>query len=232
MILTCVLTMPCLLTTSPMINWHKERPISSVHLLLDSTWVPTQRWGNWVRVAEVRWRRLALRCLVRVNRASWQIVLDSWQQASSRIAQTEGTHLRELLVRRANQVGLNGIVRQEAWGMRRHHELLPLGCSDRSQRGKGQDERKEERDCHDQPEGRTNCRGCQNQGERGRCLSKMRPRTSRVQHRFGTDPALPWMESRRNTVYVDQCVPQRSRRPWRVEEYQPYRRWKFSEWFW
>ena len=33
-------------------------------------------------------------------------------------------------------------------------------------------------------------------------------------------------------MYVDQSVPQRGRRPWRVEGYQPYRRWKFSEWFW
>ena len=40
------------------------------------------------------------------------------------------------------------------------------------------------------------------------------------------------MESRRNTVYVDQSVPRRSCRPWRVEEYQPCRRWNFSEWFW
>ena len=47
--------------------------------------------------AEVRWRRLALRFLVDVTRASWQIVLDS------RIAQTECTHLPELLVHRAKQ---------------------------------------------------------------------------------------------------------------------------------
>ena len=103
MILTFVLTVPCRLTSSPMINWLKERPISSVHLLLDSTWMPTQRWESCVLVAEVRWRRLALRCLVHVTRASWKIVLDSRQQASSRIAQTECTHLPELLVHRANQ---------------------------------------------------------------------------------------------------------------------------------
>ena len=65
--------------------------------------MPTQRWENCALIAEVRWRRLALRCLVHVTRASWQIVLDSWQQASSRIAQTECTHLPELLVHRANQ---------------------------------------------------------------------------------------------------------------------------------
>ena len=99
MILTCVLTIP----SSPMINWLKERLVSSVHLLLDSTWMPTQRWESCVLVAEVGWRRLALRCLVHVTRASWQIVLDTWQQASSRLAQTECTHFLELLVHRADQ---------------------------------------------------------------------------------------------------------------------------------
>ena len=34
MILTCVLTIPRLLASSPMINWLKERLVSSVHLLL------------------------------------------------------------------------------------------------------------------------------------------------------------------------------------------------------
>ena len=33
-------------------------------------------------------------------------------------------------------------------------------------------------------------------------------------------------------MYFDQSVPRRSRRPWRVEEYQPNRRWKLTEWFW
>ena len=160
MILTCVLTIPCLLTSSPMINWFKERPISSVHLLLDSTWMPTQRCENCVLVAEVRWRRLALRCLVHVTRASWQIVLDSWQQASSRIAQTECTHLPELLIHRASQCASTDVCDKKRGRMRRHHEPLPLSCIDRSQRGKGQDERKEERDYHDQPESRTDWRGC------------------------------------------------------------------------
>ena len=65
--------------------------------------MPTQRWESRALAAEVRWRRLALRCLVHVTRASWQIVLDSWQQTSSRIAQTECTQLPELLIHRANQ---------------------------------------------------------------------------------------------------------------------------------
>ena len=226
-ILTCVLAILCFRTTAPMINWLKERPISSVHLLLDSTWMSTQRWESCVLVAEVRWRRLALRCLVHVTRASWQIVLDSWQQASSRIAQTECTHLLE--VHRAKQWASMDVCDKKRGEMRRHHELLPLTCIDRSQ---GRDERKEERGYHDQPKSRTDCRGPSYQGERGRCLSEVRPLTSCLQHCFGTDPALPWMDSRRNTVYIDQSVQQRSRRPWRVEEYQPYRRWKLSERFW
>ena len=182
--------------------------------------MPTQRSESCALVAEVRWRRLALRCLVHVTRASRQIVLDSWQQTSSRIAQTEcaGTPGPS-----RQPVGLDGCVRQETWRMRRHHELFPLSCIDRSQRGKGQDERKEERGYHDQPKSRTDYRGCLYQGERGRGMSEVRPRTSGLQHRFGTDSTLPWMEPRRNPLYIDRSVPQRGRRPWRVAEYQPYR---------
>ena len=57
-------------------------------------------------------------------------------------------------------------------GIRRHHELFPLSCIDRSQRGKGQDERKEEREV-------------------------TRSRIARTLHVRGT---LPWMVSRRNTL--------------------------------
>ena len=56
-------------------------------------------------------------------------------------------------------------------------------------------------------------------------MSEVRPRTLDLQHRFGTDSTMPWMESRRNTLYIDQSVPQRGCRPWRVAENQPYRRW-------
>ena len=40
-------------------------------------------------------------------------------------------------------------VRQKAWGTWRHHEHLPLSRGNRPQRGKGQDDREEERGCHD-----------------------------------------------------------------------------------
>ena len=80
--------------------------------------------------------------------------------------------------------------------------------------------------------GRTDCRGYSHQGARRRCMSKMRPRTSRFQHNFGTNSALSWMDSCRNTVYADQGLPKWSYNSWRAAEYQPYRRWKLSEWFW
>ena len=72
-------------------------------------------------------------------------------------------------------VGLNGCVRQKTRRMRRHHELCPLNCIDRSQRNKSQNERKQERSYHDQPKSRTDCRGCSHKGERRRRFSKMRP---------------------------------------------------------
>ena len=65
----------------------------------------------------------------------------------------------------------------------------------------------EKRGYHDQPKSRTDYRGCLHQGERGRRMSEVRPRTSCLQHRFGTDSTLSWMDSRRNTVYVDQSTP-------------------------
>ena len=102
-------------------------------------------------------------------------------------------------------VGLNGCVRQKTWRMRRHHELCPISCIDRSQRSKSQNERQEERSYYDQSKSRTDCRGCSHQGERRRCMSKMRPRTLCLQHRFGTDSTLSWMDSRRKTVYADQA---------------------------
>ena len=154
------------------------------------------------------------------GRSCW----DSWQQASSRIAQTECTHLPELLVHRANQWASMDVCDKKEWRMRRHHELCPLSCIGRSHRGKGHDERKEERYYHDQPESRTDRRGAYTKESEDVACPEMRPRTSCLQHRFGADLALPWMESRRNTVNVDPSVPRRSRRPWKVEEYQPYRK--------
>ena len=232
MILTCVLTIPCLLTSSPVINWLKERPISSVHLLLDSTWMPTQRWESRALIAEVRWRRLALRCLVQVTRASWQIVLDSWHQASSRIAQTECTHLPELLIHRANQWASMNVCDRKRGGcgaiMNYCHSAASIAHKEAKARMKG---KKKEVTTISQRAAQI-VEGCQHKGERRRRMPEVRPRTLCLQHRFGTNSTLSWMESRRNTVYADQSMPQRSRRPWMVAEYQPYRRWKFSEWFW
>ena len=195
--------------------------------------MPTQRWESCALVTEVRWRRLALRCLVHVTRASWQIVLDSWLQASSRIAQTECTHLPELLVHRANQWASMDVCDRKRGGCGSIMNYVHSAASIVHKEAKSQNERKEERSYHDQSKSRTDCQGCSHQRERRRCMSKMRPRTLCLQHRFGTDSTLSWIDSRRNTpCTLIKGMPQWSHNPWRVAEYQPYRRWKFSEWFW
>ena len=183
MILTCVLTIPCLLTSSPMISWPKERFISSVHLLLDSTWMPTQRWESCVLVAEVRWRRLAVpgspHPSIVAGRAG--LVAKSFlKNRPDRVHSFAGTPGPS-----RQPVGLDGCVRQEAREMRRHHELFPLSCIDRSQRGKGQDELKEERGYHDHPKSRTDCRGCEDVALHVRATANFILR----QHCFGTDCA-------------------------------------------
>ena len=99
-----------------------------------------------------------------------QIVLDSWQQASSRIAQTECTHLLELLVHRANHWASMDVCDKKHGGcaiMNYFHSAASIAHKEAQQDG-----RKEERDYHDQPESRTDCRGCLYQGERRRCLSE------------------------------------------------------------
>ena len=136
MILTCVLTIPCPLTSSPMINWLKERPISSVHLLLDSTWMPTHRRGSVAKTCSAvpgsRHPSIVADC-------AGLVATSFLKNRSDRVHSFAGTSGPS-----RQSVGLNGCVRQKTWRIRRHHELCPLSCIDRSQRSKSQNERKEE----------------------------------------------------------------------------------------
>ena len=143
--------------------------------------MPTQRWENRALVAEVRWRRLALRCLVHVTRASWQIVLDSRQQASSRIAQTECTHLPALLVHRANQWASMDVCDRKRGGcgaiMNYVHSAASIAHKEAKARMKG---KKKEVTTNSQRAAQI-VEGA-HQGERRRCMSKMRPRTLCLHH--------------------------------------------------
>ena len=60
------------------------------------------------------------------------------------------------------------------------------------------------------------------------------PRCVREPHVFNTasGPILRGWILAGTPCTADQSMPQWSHNPWRVAEYQPYRRWKFSEWFW
>ena len=87
-------------TSHPVTSQLKNRPCST-QAPEDS--MPAHQRRDHTPVAQMRWRRLTLRCLVHVTRATWQAVLDSRQRASSQIAQTECTHSPWNIVRRANQ---------------------------------------------------------------------------------------------------------------------------------
>ena len=80
-------------------------------------------------------------------------------------------------------VDLNGCVRLKTWRMRRHHELCPLSCIDRSQRSKSQNERKEEVTTISQRAAQI-VEGAHTKEKEDVGMSKMRPRTLCLQHRF------------------------------------------------
>ena len=155
-------------------------------------------------------------------------MLDSWQQASSRIAQTECTHLPELLVHRANQWASMDVCDKKRAGcgaiMNYFHSAASIAHKEAKAKTKG---KKKEVTTISQRVAQIVKGAFTKESEDVAC-----PRCDRELHVFGTDPVLTWMESRWDTVYLGQSVPRRSCRPWRVAEYQPYRRWKFSEWFW
>ena len=110
----------------------------SVHLLLDLTLMPTQRWRNFILIAEFRWRRLALRCLVHVTQAARQAVTEMWQETSSRIVQTECTHPPEFCVRRANHWASMNVCDRERGGCGAVLDFSPtaVACAQREAKTK------------------------------------------------------------------------------------------------
>ena len=174
--------------------------------------------------------KTCLRCLVRVTRASWQIVLDSCNQDSSRIAQTECTHLPELLVHRADRWASMDVCDRKRGGcgaiMNYVHSAASIAHKEAKARMKGT---KKEVTTISQRAGQI----VEHAHTRKKTLHVQDATANFMSSTpLRDDSTLSWMDSRRNTVYADQSIPQWGRRPWRVAEYQPYRRWRFSEWFW
>ena len=83
--------------------------------------MPIRPWRGHVQVGAMRWRRLALRCLVHVTRVAWQAVLDSWQQAllSDRADRVHCIHQNSWSVEPGSGASI-GSMRKEAWWMWRH----------------------------------------------------------------------------------------------------------------
>ena len=191
----------------------------------------TQRWGNHILIAEFRWRRLALRCLVHGTQATWQAVTDMWQKTSSRIAQTECTHPQELRVRGANLWASMDVCDRKTRMMWRHPRLISHSCGMCTERSKNQSESKSEGQCQHQSESGTDHQWSVGRKREEQHLPKVRPRALCVSNRCRARLALSRMGHCWDAVYIDQGVSRRGRQFHR-EKYQPYRRWRFGDWLW
>ena len=164
---------------------------------LDLTLMPTQRLGNPVLMAQFRWRRLTLRCLVHVTQAAWQAVIDMWQQTCYRIAQTECTLHR------------NSVFVEPFYG------------------GMCTEERKDQRERKDKGLCQHRSKSCTDRqwsiGKRdGQRLSKVQPRVLRVSDCRMTNHALSRMGPHWDAVYNDHGVSRRGRQ-FQREKYQQYK---------
>ena len=193
--------------------------------------MPTQRWESHTMIAEFRWRRLTLRCLVHVTQAAWQAVIDMWQETSYRIAQTECTHPPELRVCRANQWASMDVCDRNRGGLWRHPQLFPYSYGVCTEEREDQSESKEERQCRHQAKSSTDGQWSFGRKRVGQRLSMVQPRALCVPDRRRTDYTLSRMVPHWDAVYIDQGVSRRGRQ-FQRQTYQPYSRWKFGDWFW
>ena len=203
----------------------------SVHLLLDLTLMPTQRWENHTLIAEFRWRRLTLRCLTHVTQAAWQAVIDMCQGASYRIAHNRVHTSTGTSGSSSQSMGINGRMRQKTRRRWRHPQLFPYSYGVCTEEREDQRESKEEGQCQHQSKSCTDRQWSVGRKRKGQRLSKVQPRALCVSDCRRTDFALSRMGPHWDTVYIDQGVSRRGRQVQR-QKYQPYRRWRFGDWFW
>ena len=151
--------------------------------------MPTQPCGNHVSMAEFRWRRLVLRCLVHVTQAAWQAVTDMWQKTSSRIAQTGCTYPQEFRVGRANQWASMDICDRKRGNCGAIIDYSPtaVACAHREAKTKENAKTKDSATISQRAAQIINGVSAEEQRQR---LSKVRPRALCAQNRFRTDHAL------------------------------------------
>ena len=184
--------------------------------------MPTQRWKNHTLITEFRWRRLTLRCLAHVTQSAWQAVIDMWQEASYRIAQTQCTHAPELRVCRANQWASMDVCDRKRGGCGAILNYSPTAMA-RAQRNAKIKEKAKKDSVNISQRAALIASGALDEKER----DSVCPRCNRRR----TDYALSRMGPHRDAVYIDQGVSRRGRR-FQRQKYQPYRRWRFGDWFW
>ena len=191
--------------------------------------MPTQRWGNHVLIAELRWRRLTLRCLVHVTQAAWQAVINMWQKTSYRIAQTECTHPPELRVRRANQWASMDICDRKRGGCGAlNYSLTAVARAQRNAKIKEKAKKKDSVNISQRAA--LIASGALDEKERDNVC----PRCNRELHAFRT-AAGPLMRCRGWELTGMPCTLIMACQDEAVnlkEKYQPYKTWRFGDWFW
>ena len=186
--------------------------------------------GNHLLIVEFRWRRLALRRLAHVTQAAWQAVIDMWQKTSYRIAQTECTHPPELRVRRANQWASMDICDRKRGGCGAilNHSLTAMACAQRNAKVKVKAKKKDSVNINQRAA--LIASGALDEKEWDNVCPRQ-PRGLCVPDRRRTDYTLSRMGPHWDAVYIDQGVSRRGCQ-FQRHKYQPYRRWKFGDWFW
>ena len=131
----------------------------------------------------------------------------------------------------SQSMGINGRMRQKTRRMWRHPQLFPYSYGVCTEEREDQRESKEERQCQHQSKSSTDRQWSVGRKREGQRLSKVQPRALCVADCRWTDHALSRMGPHWDAVYIDQGVSRRGRQ-FQRQKYQPYRRWRFGDWFW
>ena len=128
-------------------------------------------------------------------------------------------------------MGINGRMRQKTWRMWCHPQLFPHSYGECTEEGEDQSESKEERQCQHQSKSSTDRQWSFGRRRVGQRLSKVQPRALCVPDCRRTNHAVSRMGPHWDAVYIDQGVSRRGRQ-FQRHKHQPYKRWKFGDWFW
>ena len=131
----------------------------------------------------------------------------------------------------SQSMGINGRLRQKTRRVWRNPQLYTYSYGVCTTEHKDQSESIEERQCQHQSESGTHRQWSFGRKRVRQPLPKVRPRALCVPDYHRTDHTLSRMGPHWNAVYIGQGVSRRGCQ-FHKQTYHPYKRWKFSDWFW